>query len=274
MRNLYDFILKNIHVFLFILLEIISLFFIYKSSSYHQWTINAMSKEIVGPFLKGRNTYIEYIHLKEINERLLNENRDLLYRVYNQKFNAVGDVGFKNALDFPLFDYMKANVIENTIHLQNNYIILDKGIKDSVLPDMGIISELGIVGIVKDVSYNYCIVLSLLHQKFSMSAKLLNNNVSGILTWNGINHTIVQLKNISTIEDIAIGDTVVVQHSLIFPENYPIGTVSYIHQQVKSGYYKLDVRLFETMDRVNNVWIVKNNYAEELTKLKKSVEDE
>mgnify|MGYP001045997425 CR=1 FL=1 len=274
MRNLYDFIVKNIHVFLFILLTIVGLFFIYNSSSYRQWAINSMTKEMIGPFLKLRSTYIEYIHLKEINAKLLNENRKLLHKAYNQDFSVSTEFTYKDTSRKPIFDYITASVIENTIHLQNNYIILDRGRKDSVFPDMGVISNLGIVGIVKDVSPNYCIVLSVLYKEFSLSAKLLKNNVAGILLWDGMNHAIAQLKNITTVENIVEGDTVVVQHSLIFPTNYPIGTVANINQQVKGGYYVLDIQLFEKMDRINKVWIIKNNYADELTKLKKMGEDE
>lgn len=59
-------------------------------------------------------------------------------------------------------------------------------------------------------------MLSVLHKEFSLSAKLLKNNVAGILLWDGMNHAIAQLKNITTVENIVEGDTVVVQHSLIF----------------------------------------------------------
>ena len=95
MRNLFDFILKNAHVFLFITLEIICIFFVYQSSSYRQWVINSSSKEISGPFLKARATYKEYIHLKKINENL-----NILYPKYG------GHVGFaKFNKDYYWTDY-------------------------------------------------------------------------------------------------------------------------------------------------------------------------
>lgn len=46
MRNLFDFIVKNSYVFLFILLEIICFVFIYQSGSYRKWVMNSASKEI------------------------------------------------------------------------------------------------------------------------------------------------------------------------------------------------------------------------------------
>jgi len=268
MRNLYDFIIKYIHVFLFVFLEIICIVFIYQSGSYREWVINATTKEITGPFLKVRSTYREYIHLQKINENLLDENRRLLRDAYNRELQLSQTVTVTDSLAKPMFEYLRANVIENTTNLQSNYIILDKGTKDGITADMGVISPLGIVGIVKDVSRNYCIVLSLLHKEFIISAKVAKNNVAGILIWNGKNHAKAQLKNISTVEDIHSRDTVVVQHSLIFPENYPIGTILKIDQHVKGGYFELDISLFEKMDRLNKVWIIKNNYAAELTELK------
>lgn len=274
MRNLFDFILKNAHVFLFITLEIICIFFVYQSSSYRQWVINSSSKEISGPFLKVRATYKEYIHLKKINENLQDQNRTLISQVYNHQLHPSIEEKYTDSLQNTIFEYLKANVIENTTHLQNNYLILDKGSKDSIAADMGVISPFGIVGIVKEVSSNFSIVLSLLHNDFSISAKIVKKEVAGILVWDGVNHSKAKLKNISSVENIRIGDTVVVQHSLIFPENYPIGIVSKIDKQARGGYFVLDVFLFEKLDRVNKVWVVKNNYIGQLNELKEKVKNE
>ena len=57
---------------------------------------------------------------------------------------------FNDTANNPVFEYVPANVIENTTHKQSNYIILDKGGKDSIAIDMGVITARGIVGIVKD----------------------------------------------------------------------------------------------------------------------------
>lgn len=274
MRNLFDFIVKNAYVFLFIILEIFCFLFMYQSSSYRQWAINSSSKEISGPFLKARSTYKEYIHLKLINEKLQDENSKLISLVYNHQLYSSPVQSYTDSSQKHVFEYLMANVIENTTHLQSNYIILDKGSKDGIVSDMGVISQSGIVGIVKDVSSNFSIVLSVLHKDFSISAKLLNKGEAGILVWDGINHSKAILKNISSVENIILGDTVVVQHSLIFPENYPIGVVSKIDLQVKGGYYMLQIKLFEKMDRVNKVWIIKNDFSGELKKLKEKVKDE
>lgn len=274
MRNLFDFIVKNSYVFLFILLEIICFVFIYQSGSYRKWVMNSASKEISGPILEMRASYREYINLKNINELLISENKDLIHTAYNLSLSYSPAHIFNDTANNPVFEYVPANVIENTTHKQSNYIILDKGEKDSIAIDMGVITARGIVGIVKDVSPHFCIVLSLLHKEFSISAKLKRNDVAGILIWDGINHSKAKLKNISSIENLKVGDTVVTQHSLIFPENYPIGTVSKINQQVKGGYFALDILLFEQLSKMSKVWIIKNNYAHELSTLKEKVDNE
>ena len=274
MRNLFDFIIKHSHVFLFFILEIVCIIFLYQTSSYRKWAIHTATKEISGPVLKFRAVYREYMHLKSINEQLLKENSNLINTAYNSEISMSPVQMFNDTNGMPVFDYFAANVIENTTHKQSNYIVLDRGSKDSVKVDMGVITHDGIVGIVKDVSPNFCIVLSVLHKDFSISAKLATNDISGILVWNGQNHTKAQLKNISSIENIKIGDTLLTQHSLIFPENYPIGTVFNIDNQSKGGYYTLDVLLSEKLDRTNKVWIIKNNYYRELTELKEKVADE
>ena len=274
MRNLLVFILKNRHVFLFVFLEILCFAFIYQSGSYRQWVMNTASKEISGPILQFRAGYREYVHLKKINAQLMDENQRLIHEAYNRTLTFSPLYLSVDSNRMPVFEYIHGNIIENTTHKQSNYIILDKGKNDGIGVDMGVISPLGIVGIVKDVTPNFSIVLSLLHEDFSISAKLKKNEVSGILIWDGKNHSKAILKNISSIETLNVGDTVVTQHSLIFPENYPIGRVSSINKRVKGGYYSLEIQLFEPMDRVNKVWIIKNNYSRELTTLKEKVDDE
>jgi rod shape-determining protein MreC len=266
MRNLYNFLTKTLSFFLFLLLAGICIYCIYKTGGYRQWALNALSKEITYPLLKLQTEWEEWLYLRNENQRLLAQNKNLLMLAFNHKrtVDTVEDIYYGDSL---LFSYHPAKMIENTVNKQNNYIILDKGYADGIRIDMGVISPEGVVGIVKEVSPNFSVVLSLLHSDFSIFTKIKNNDVSGVLTWNGLNIEYAQMNNLAHIENIKVSDTVVTQHSLVFPPDYPVGIVSSIQPETKGGYFMLNIKLLAPFDKLSNVYIIEQNYSEELNNL-------
>lgn len=271
MRNIIVFLIKTVHIFLFVLLGCICIFFIYNSSAYKQWAINAFSKEIGGPLFTLQSKISDYLHLSYTNTLLIEQNKYLLNKLANQHMNTVTAVTGNDSIttivdnDSVLFTYYSAQVLENSINRQNNIMILNKGSRSGITADMGVISPSGIVGIIKDVSPNFSIAISLLNSKFSISAKTGRTGNTGVLSWDGKNHKFAQLGNITNIEDIKIGDTIVTQYSLLFPTNYPIGVISGgLSNNAIGGYYTLQVRLLTDFDRINHVYVIKNNFNDEI----------
>ena len=268
MRNLYLFIVKTTHFSLFLVLAGICISLIYKSSNYKQWWLSAFSKEIAAPVLTLQNKYLEHLHFKENNKKLLEQNRVLLNEIFNHKMGS-SEVKTIEQEDTLLFSYYTAKIIESTVNKQNNYIILDKGSKEGIGIDMGVVSSQGVVGIVKNISPNFSIVLSLLHSQFHIFAKLKNSDVTGMLTWDGENPKYAQIGNIANIETVKMGDTVVTQHSLIFPADYPIGIVDEISDKKTGGYFILKVKILHPFEKMGDVYLIKQNYSEELHDLVK-----
>jgi len=267
MRNLYIFIIKTIHFSLFLLLTGVCVSLIYKSSNYKQWRLNALSKEVAAPLSSVQNKYFEFLHLKTDNRMLLEQNKTLLNEQFNHKIEKSEERMFERDTTL-LFSYYTAKIIESTVNKRNNYITLDKGSKGGVEVDMGVVSPQGVVGIVKDVSPNFSIVLSLLHSQFQIFAKLKNSDVTGMLTWDGDNPKYAQIGNIANIETVKIGDTVVTQHSLIFPADYPIGIISSISDKKTGGYFILIAKTLHSFEKMGDVFLIKQNYGEELQGLK------
>lgn len=266
MRNLYIFIVKTIHIFLFLILGGISIYLIYKSSNYKQWALNAWTKEITGPILKLQSNYMDWIRVRKENSQLFEQNKNLLTIAFNHKFDTSQIETIYHG-DSLFFEYHKAKVIESTVNKQNNYIILDKGLHDGIRADMGVISTQGVVGIIKETSPNFSIVLPIIHSKFTIFAKVRNTDVSGMMTWDGMDARHAQLSNLPHIEDVKVSDTIVTQHSLIFPADYPIGIVEYILPETSGGYFVINIRLLASFDRLRNVYIIEQKYSEELNEL-------
>ena len=71
---------------------------------------------------------------------------------------------------FP-YSFVMADVVNNSVTYLSNYITVNKGRKDGVEPDMGVVSERGVVGIVSTVSDHFSVVIPLLNPKFKLAAR-------------------------------------------------------------------------------------------------------
>lgn len=77
--------------------------------------------------------------------------------------------------------------MNNSVTHLSNYITVDKGKLDGIMPDMGVVSERGVVGIVSTVSDHFSVIIPLLNPKFRLSCKVLGSSYFGSLSWNGRN---------------------------------------------------------------------------------------
>jgi len=215
---------------------------------------------------------MDWFHLQEENEQLLEQNRNLLTISFNHKrdANKIETVYHGDSL---LFSYHLAKVVEGTVNKKNNHITLDKGYNDGIRADMGVISsESGVVGIIKEVSPNFSVAMLVLHSQFKVAVKIKNKeDVFGVLTWDDANIRYAQINNLAHIENVKAADTVVTQHSLIFPPDYPVGVVSSITPKTEGGFFVLKVRLLVSFNKLRNVYIVEQKYSEELNNLMERV---
>ncbi len=78
------------------------------------------------------------------------------------------------------FNFVKAEVLDNSVSLTRNYITLNKGSKDGIIEEMGVVGTSGIVGKIKSVSDHFSIASSILHQDLLTSATVKNRNVFGL----------------------------------------------------------------------------------------------
>ena len=60
--------------------------------------------------------------------------------------------------------------------------------------------------------------------------------------------------------------------SSIFPENIPIGIIRSINLPTGSNYFDITIMLFEDIGSIKNVYVVKNNFKEEIKKLESNNE--
>ena len=107
------------------------------------------------------------------------------------------------------YNYLAAKAINNSTHLNHNFITINKGSKHGITPDMGVINSKGVVGKVMSVSKNFATVASLLNIDMNVSAIIKRDNTFGTVHWNGKDQETIQLLYVPRHMQLSKGDTIV-----------------------------------------------------------------
>ncbi|MDR1200116.1 MAG: rod shape-determining protein MreC [Tannerellaceae bacterium] len=267
MRKLLDFLIRKRHWFLFIFLEFVSVVLIYRNNAYQQNVMFSTANVITANIVSVTGSVTSYLNLREKNKELLERNGQLEMELLKMKdlveAMKADTVVFRafvtdSARFFP-YEFTTAKVINNSVTYLSNYITLNKGRKDGVLPDMGVVSENGVVGVISIVSDYYSIVLPLLNTKFKLSCKVLGSNHIGSLSWNGRDVRYANLDELPRHVQFQLGDTIVTSgYSAFFPEGILVGVVSSFERQRDDNFNSLKIELATDFHRLSNVMIIKN----------------
>ncbi len=140
--------------------------------------------------------------------------------------------------------------------LLSDYIIVDKGIDDSIKPDMAVINTKGIIGITTKVSSKTSIVelisspnikISIFNKKggYGILSKLKEENSFSI-------------ELVEDASKFSVGDTIYSSGlGGIFPKGIPIGKIYEIKKQKFSYYPLIKVKIFVNLKNIQDVFIIK-----------------
>lgn len=269
MSALLNFIWKHHFTFLFLLFESFTFLLIVQTNKFHNSSFLHASTAVSGKAFTVVNNITEYVELKKVNEQLAKENAKLITLSRNafiprdKNFVLINDTLYQQQ-----YRYLSARVISSSVNKRNNYIILDQGSAQGVEPQMGVISGSGMVGIVRDVSKNFCSVISVLHKDIRIIGKLQKNEYFGPITWDGKDPLFATLSDIPGHVRLIKGDTVVTRGaSIIFPAAVPAGFVEEFSQPAGSNFFEVKIRLSTDFYSVSHVYIVKNLMKEEMMEL-------
>lgn len=273
MRSLIRYLIKNYAFLLFLLLEVTSLVFIFNFNSFQRARYLNSSNKITASVYQSFNSVYNYFELAKINRELAEENARLRSGIIeDQKIMTLDSTQFSKNEN--VFSYISARIINNSVNKQFNYITLNKGRKHGVKPDQGIISAEGLVGVITNVSESFSVGLSVLNQRWSVSAKLKNTGFFGSLAWNGSDYRFANLLEIPFHVQLSIGDTVITSgYSSIFPEGIIIGTIENFEKPEGENYYNIDVLLSTNFKALNFVEIIDNKKKVEIKELEKISQD-
>ena len=260
MQQIINVLIKNKNFVVFVFLLIFSFFFIKSQSFYHETKLNSFKTSLSGKLFQLNSLFKEYISLVEKNEALFEENKKLKEIILNKK-----TFKYSSNTENNKYEIINAKIIKNDIKSSRNFIILNKGKKDGVKKEMGVISPKGIVGIVSSVSEHYSNVISVLNRDLSINAKHKKSNAFGSLNWNGVNPERLQLFDIASINILNVGDTIITGGmSTYFPEDILIGRIIDYAITKENGYYDIEVELSNNIGNLNKVYIIDNKHKDEI----------
>ena len=273
MHNIFRFIAKYSTFLLFIILQSCAIYLLLNYNSFQQSVMFSTSSKMNGMLFSAEESFTAYFHLKENNEALLKQNIELELKLATLKsallkYTDTSGIALMRMKESEEFSLIPAKVIQNSVSHLNNFLTLNVGKLDGILPEMGVANARGIVGVVSQVSDHYSVVIPVLNPQVRYSCKLKRMNASGSLVWDGFDRRFAYLEEIPPYVSVSKGDTVVTSgFSAIFPEGIMVGTVDEYEIGEDANFLRLKIRLSTKFDALSNVRVIRYKHREELKKV-------
>jgi rod shape-determining protein MreC len=279
MNSFRELLKRYFHLVAFLVLQIFALILIYNNSNYQHFAISTAMQGVVGPVQKFANYFYRQWHYQNENTYLVQQNIELLKEKDNLFIFSEDTVysvySGENKNKRRMYDIATAHVVFNTVNKLNNYIIIDKGKKDGVVPDMAVLSPNGVVGVVSDISENFSTVISLLNPNSRVNVRILPVNQIGTVIWVDADPSVAQVTDIPQHLMVAVGDSVVTSgFSDVYPKDILVGTVIEKYDNPNNTFLTIKIRLATDFRNLHNVYLISNLYKSELDSLKTKFKNE
>ncbi len=246
-------------------------------NAYQRNLILSSSNTVVGHILSVSGMATSYMGLREENKALFEQNSRLELQVLALRQEV--EMLKANTLSYdsliadsiPLhYRYVTAEIVNNSVLGLSNYITINKGARDGLRPDMGVVSTSGVVGVVSTVNEHFSVVIPLLNPKLRISSKLYHGSYYGSLSWDGRDARYANLEELPRHAVFQHGDTVVTSgYSAVFPPGIMIGTVAESDEKKDHNFYSLKIKLSTDFMTLKAVRVIQNDYQQERLSVEK-----
>jgi len=283
--KLLEFLQKHRHWFVFLILETIALVTYLSGSLYSRSLGWYATSAVFGRVNELMTEGWSYVGLRPRNEELLRENARLrtaytLLARQMQDAEAHGLLPRLHATDSLPIDpsaVIIARVVNRVTHTSEVYYTINKGRRDGIETDMGVMSASGVVGAVMAVSDHYALVIPVLNPKIRLACTLLGQEVSGTLTASSSpNANEAILSNVPPHAHPQIGDTITTSgYSYLFPEGMMVGTIAdSVPARVKGSagtFANYPVHLSTDFQGLRYVYVIREKPTHEVRALEDSI---
>jgi rod shape-determining protein MreC len=286
MRNVFLFLSRYRTFISFIILQVLSLWFLFNYNRFHRVKFLGIANEMTGRINSQYNKVEDYFSMKEENRRLHRMNDSLLnlqsrnFMKHDTSQQVIQDsIPFDTLGHYRRYIMRPAVVVYNTTNAQKNYFQINRGSAQGIRDNMAVVgSDGGAVGVIVNVSPNFSQGMSLLHVQNTVSVSLKRTGDLGTAEWDGEDPRYLLLKKIPKTVDVKPGDTVLTSNvSFNFPPGYMLGTVASIKPDNATGMHILKIKTATNFYNLQQVHVVENLDYNEQAKLnaetKKKIEE-
>lgn len=282
MHNLTEFLAKHNHWFVFLVLEVVSMVLLFRYNSYQGSVWFSSANAVTGKVYEWDSAVESYFSLSSVNSQLTQRNvlleqqvralNDSIAHLTHSQETAVERLARMNP--FQGCKLLPAQVVTNTVNRYNNLITLDKGAADGVKRDMGVVSGMGVVGIVYLVSEHYSIVIPVLNGHSNISCTIQGRGYFGYLRWRGGSSQLAYLEDVPRHAHFKLGDYVVTSgYSSVFPSGVMVGKVLHVFNSADGLSYRVQVKLSTDFARLRDVCLVDDSALQERIDLMRAAQD-
>lgn len=274
MGELINRIAKNIHWGIFLLLEVLSGWLLFRFNTYQGSVWFTQANTAVARVMEWEEEILSYIHLAKQNEYLTRQNVVLQYNMsimrsqldslrHTPSFTEQEEAKMTEGLHL-----IPAKVVTNSIHRKDNYLTINVGEKDGVRPEMGVVSGTGVVGVICRVTDHYALVMSVLNSQSNISCRLRDTGYIGYLKWDGGNPLQASMDDVPRHAQIHKGDIVETSgFSNIFPSGLFLGRVAQINNSPDGMAYRLEIQMSTDLSNIRDVCVIEYENHTELDSL-------
>lgn len=275
MNSIFQLLYKYLHWIVFIALEVACFVLLFSYNSYQGSVYLSTANGVIARLNGGKDKVTSYFGLAEENARLATWNASLQERVmelehivtsyrtdsllYAEAAKRARQSGYR---------VTAAQVVDKSINKVNNYITLNRGAIDGIVPDMGVIGVEGVVGVVFKCTEHYSLVMPLVNGNSRLSCKLLRGGQIGYLQWHGADARYATLHDLPRYSNVEVGDTIVTSSSSsFFPEGIMVGLVEDLYPSSDGSCVSLKVALSTEFANLEHAFILQKMDADELKAL-------
>lgn len=293
MLTLLQLILRNGGFVSFVLLEAFCFYVIVQYNERQNSIWGHSAGLVAGDINENRQNLSDYVGLRARVDSLTAENAVLLTQLANARMvqvpyrdtfytvnydSIVGVDSVRRKHIRPQYEFIAAKVIANNISGSANWIMINKGSKDGLSPNLGVVTASGIIGILRHVDDEFSMVMSVLHRQTKVSVSLPKyGNAFGSLVWEGGDPSVMTLRFIPKHFQIKPGDLVETSGlSQIFPKGIPVGKVETepVQDDENPYFLQMKVRLSQDLSTAGDVYVVSNLFKSQIDSLQQRVAHE
>ena len=265
MRNLLNFFIRYGAWFLFVFYAAISCFLLFQRNPFQHHVYLTSANAVVSGVYDVAANVTGYRNLRDINADLQRRTADLESEVIalREHNRALRQQLLQDSLrttdSLGRFRFILATVVNNSVVNPYNYITVNKGRLDSIQPEMGVMDQNGVVGVVNTVSDHHARIISLLNPNFRLSCKLRGNDAFGSLVWDGKSPYEAILEELPKQVRFHKGDTIITSgYSAVFPEGIPVGTIIGSTRGEDDNFNTLRIKLLTDFSTLSTVKVISN----------------